>query len=69
MKLFSRINIIIFLILAILIGCEITESDELLNQGIALLEEGEYDRAIADFKLPMLTKANMTKPSLISIKP
>jgi tetratricopeptide (TPR) repeat protein len=69
MKLFSRINIIIFLILAILIGCEITESDELLNQGIALLEEGEYDRAIADFNKAIELKVSMIEPSPTLIRP
>jgi tetratricopeptide (TPR) repeat protein len=55
MKLFFRIILKIFLILTILAGCatieEIkeTDSDESLNQGIALLEEGQYDRAITNF--------------------
>jgi len=55
MKLLFRIIFKIFLILTILAGCATTEeiketdSDELLNQGIALLEEGQYDRAIAYF--------------------
>ena len=55
MKLFFRIIFKIFLILTILIGCETTEeinetdSDALLNQGIAFGKEGQYDRAIAYF--------------------
>ena len=55
MKLFFLILFKIFLILTILAGCAATEkinetdSDEQLNQGIALLEEGQYDRAIAYF--------------------
>ena len=55
MKLFFRIIFKICLILAILIGCEITEeeketvSDELLNQGIAFRKEGQYNQAIAYF--------------------
>ena len=49
MKLFFWIVFKIFLILTILAGCATTEeiketdSDALLNQGIALLEEGQYD--------------------------
>ena len=55
MKLFFRIIIKIFLILTILAGCATTEeiketdSDALLNQGIALLEEGQYDLSINCF--------------------
>ncbi|MCK5486751.1 MAG: tetratricopeptide repeat protein, partial [Desulfobacterales bacterium] len=55
MKLLFRIIFKIFLILTILAGCATTEeiketdSDELLNQGIALLEEGQYDKAISDY--------------------
>ena len=55
MKLFFLILFKIFLILTNLAGCAATEkinetdSDEQLNQGIALLEEGQYDRAIAYF--------------------
>jgi tetratricopeptide (TPR) repeat protein len=48
MKLFFRIIFKIFLILSILVGCATTE-DTLLYQGIALLEEGQYDHAIACF--------------------
>jgi len=55
MKLSFRIIFKIFLILTILAGCVTTEeiketdSDVLLNQGVVLLEEGQYDRAIAYF--------------------
>jgi Flp pilus assembly protein TadD len=55
MKLFFRITFKICLILAILMGCEITEeiketdADELLNQGITFAKEGQYDQAIAYF--------------------
>jgi tetratricopeptide (TPR) repeat protein len=55
MKLLFRIIFKIFLILTILAGCATTEeiketdSDELLNQGIALFNESQYDRAIAYF--------------------
>jgi tetratricopeptide (TPR) repeat protein len=55
MKLFFRIVLKIFLILTILARYataeEIKETDsgELLNQGIALLELYRYDQAIADF--------------------
>ena len=51
MKLFFRITFRIFLIVAILTGCKINEeiSYELYDQGTALLEEGQYDRAIAYF--------------------
>ena len=55
MKLFFRIIFKIFLILTILAGCEtneqIKETDPvaLFNQGAALLEEDQYDRAIAYF--------------------
>ena len=52
MQLFFRIIFKTFFILTILVGCanieEIKEtgSDALLNQGIALLEEGQYDLSI-----------------------
>jgi len=49
MKSFFRIIPKICLILTILIGCEIAESDELFNQGTGLLREGQYDQAIALF--------------------
>ena len=55
MKLFFPIIFKISLILTILAGCATTEKiketdpDELLNQGVVLLEEGQYDRAIAYF--------------------
>jgi tetratricopeptide (TPR) repeat protein len=55
MKLFFRIIFKTFLILTILAGCatieEIieTDSDALLNQGIALLEEDQYDLSINYF--------------------
>jgi len=48
MKLFLRIIFKIFLIITILAGC-VTTKDALLYQGIALLEEGQYDHAIACF--------------------
>ena len=54
MKLFFRITFIIYLMLAILIGCE---SDELLNhgtafyneRGIAYAKKGQYDKAVSEF--------------------
>jgi Flp pilus assembly protein TadD len=55
MQLFFRIIFKITLILAILIGCatteEIKETDPvvLFNQGVALLQEGQYDRSINYF--------------------
>ena len=55
MKLFIRIIFKMFLALTILAGCATTEeiketdSDELLNQGAALSEEGQYDKAISDY--------------------
>ena len=55
MKLSFRIILKISLILTILIGCANTEeiketdSDALLNQGAALLEEGKYDLSINYF--------------------
>ena len=55
MKLFFRIIFKIFLILTILVGyatagvIKKTDSDALLNQGIALLERGQYDLLINYF--------------------
>ena len=55
MKLFFRIIFNISLLITILVGCatteEIKETDPvaLLNQGRALLKEGQHDRAIACF--------------------
>jgi len=47
MNFFFRITFTLCLILAILIGCE--NNNEPFNQGIALLEKRQYDRAIAFF--------------------
>jgi Flp pilus assembly protein TadD len=55
MKLFLRIIFNIFLILTILAGGAtaegIKETDQitLINQGVAFIKEGQYDRAIAYF--------------------
>ena len=55
LKLFFGIILKIIIILAILIGCattqQIEESDPvaLFNQGLALLEDGQYDQAIVYF--------------------
>ena len=55
MNLFFQIIFKIFLILTIFVGCASTEEikgtdpDALLDQGIALLEEDQYDRSITYF--------------------